>query len=147
MHYERKKMETPLTIRYSPQKDDYIQASRALALKSPLFLILASVVLLAMAASAVILVLNPAGTSTLQSASGIVLLVGAFYLVYYFVLIPFQLTKAYKTTDYLREEREFSFTSEQVKMKIGEDEIEFAWENFKNVIDGRRLFVMVYRAD
>lgn len=98
-------MEEPLLIRYIPEKDDYLQASRALAYKSTAFKVLAAVILVAMLAALVVLIFPGIGNPTWESIALILVVVGAFYIVYYFVIIPFQFSRAFKKNEYLRQER------------------------------------------
>ena len=137
-------METPLKINFIPEKKDYIRASRVLALKTPVFILLAGVTILAMIASVVMLFVGLPENSTLRSVAGISLVFGAFFLANLFILIPFQLSRAYKKNEYLQEERGFVFADDKATMTMGENGITFAWENFKKVIDGGDLYVLVY---
>ncbi len=140
-------MDLPIEIRYTPEKKDYVRASRVLARHTPGFLIIGAVILSVMVIAAVILILPEIGNATWRNIALVVLLVGAFYVVYYFVFIPLQLSKAYKTNEYLQMERKFIFTEERVLMEIGDKATEFKWENFQKVIEGGGFYLMIFQAE
>jgi hypothetical protein len=142
-----RKLEPTLTIRFKPVKEDYILASRALGKKSPLFLSLAALVFLAMVGAVVVLIFPAVGNPAWQNIALIVLLVGVFYIIYYIVLIPMQLSRAYQSNAHLQSERHFTFTDQHIRMKIGENATELAWENIKQVIDGGQFYLLIYQAD
>lgn len=139
-------MESPIIIRYLPEKKDYIHASRALAMKTTSFLILAAVTILSVIAAAAVIVAPAIGNANWRNAAIIVLLVGLSYIAYYFILIPLQLSSAYKKHAYLQMEREYTFDDKQVLMKIGDLSTELQWENFQKVIDHRGFYLLVYNA-
>lgn len=140
-------MDLPIEIRYTPKRKDYVHASRVLARHTPGFLIIATVILLVMAIAVVILIFPEVGNATWRNIALVALLVGAFYVVYYFLFIPLQLSKAYKTNEHLQMERKFIFTDERVLMEIGDNATEFKWENFQKVIEGDGYYLMIFQAD
>lgn len=140
-------MDLPIHVRYTPEKKDYVRASRVLARNTPGFMVIAVVILLAMTAAALILIIPGIGNTTWRNVALVVLLVGAFYVIYYFVFIPLQLSKAYKTNPYLQKEREFSFTEEQVIMEIGDKVTHLDWEHFQKVVDGGGFYLLIYQAE
>ena len=138
-------MVEPIQINYKPEKKDYIQASRTLALKTPTFLILAGIILVAMIASAVILLLPSLRNSNWQRIAIVVLLVGVFYLLYYLLFIPFQLSQAYKGNPNLQVERQIRLTEEKILMMIGDRTAELDWEHVQKVVEGKDLYLIIYR--
>jgi hypothetical protein len=137
-------MEPILTIRYTPEKRDYVRASRTLARKSTGFLVLAAVTLLVMISSAVILVIPAIGGGTLRRIAIIALLVGVVYVLYYLFLVLIQLNRAFNANETLRMERKLTFFDDHLRMKLGDQAIELPWENFKRVIDGGEYFLLIY---
>ena len=140
-------MELPIHLRYTPEKKDYVRASRVLARNTPGFMVIAVVILLAMTAAAVILLIPGVENATWRNVALVVLLVGAFYIIYYFVFIPLQLYKAYKTNPYLQKEREFTFTDEQIIMEIDDKVTQLDWDHFQKVIDGGSFYLLIYQAE
>ena len=140
-------METPLQFRFKPEKNDYVQASRALANKTPMFIVLASVTLLIMLGSLVVLVVPSIGNPTWNNVAIVSLLVGGFYLVYYFLLIPLQLGGTYKKNESLQKERVLTVSDANVSMKVGDRSSDLTWENFEKVLDCKDLYLMIYKAD
>ena len=144
---ERKKMDSKLVIKYTPEKKDYVRASRAMAKKTLLFLIMAGILAVGAVASIVILLLPGIENPTLTNIAIAVLWVGAFYVVYYLGLIPLQLYRAYKKNDFMHMERRFTITDASVLMSIGEKSVELEWEHLKKVIYDGGLYLMVYKED
>lgn len=137
-------MEPILTIRYTPEKRDYVRASRTLARKSKGFLVLAAVTLLVILVSVVILVFPGIGGANLRRIATIALFVGVVYVLYYLFLVPIQLNRAFKANETLRAERKLTFFDDHLRMKLGDQAIELPWENFKRVIDGGEYFLLIY---
>jgi len=140
-------MDAPLVIRFTPDRKDYIRASRALAMKSTGFIIIAGTVILAMIAAAVVLIFPSIGTPVWRNTAFVVLLVGAFYILYFFAVIPWQLSRAYKASAYLQQSRELTFSESGVTMTIGEKTSNLLWENFKDVIDGNGFYLLIYEGE
>jgi hypothetical protein len=140
-------MESPLEFRFKPEKSDYVQASRALANKTPMFIVLAVVTLIIMIGSVIVLVVPTVGNPTWNSVAIVSLIVGAFYLVYYFLLIPLQLGGTYKKNEYLQKERVMTISDENITMKVADRRSELAWDNFEKVLDCKNLYLMIYKAD
>lgn len=138
------KMDAPLVIQFTPERKDYVRASRALAMNSTGFIIIAAVIILAMIAAAVVLIFPSIGAAALNNAALIVLLVGAFYILYYLVFIPFQFTNMYKANEYLRKDRKLVFSESDVILQVGDKTSNLLWENFRSVIDGGGFYLLVY---
>lgn len=137
-------MDAPLVIQFTPDRKDYVRASRALAMHSTGFIVIAAVIILAMIAAVVVLVFPSIGTPALNNAALVVLLVGAFYSLYYLVIIPFQFARMVKSNEYLRKERQFTFSESDVIMRVGEKTTNLSWEKFKNAIDGGGFYLLIY---
>ena len=140
-------MDSKVKIQFTPQKNDYVHASRTLAGKSKGFLVLAAIVVLIMLAAAVLLIFPTIGDDALNNIALIVLLFGGFYVVYYLVFIPFQLSSAYKKNEYLQKDREFTITESQILMRIGDRSVELDWDGVQKLIDGRRLYLINYKGE
>ncbi|MEA3327320.1 MAG: hypothetical protein U9R53_08435 [Chloroflexota bacterium] len=140
-------MESKLELTYTPEKKDYVKASRALAKKTTLFIILAGVLALGVIASAVILLVPSIGNATWRNIAVAVLWVGIFYVVYYLVLIPVQLSRAYKKNEFMKMERRFTLTDANLLMAIGDKSQELEWEHLRKVIYDGGLYLMVYKED
>jgi len=140
-------MESSLQIRFSPEKNDYVSASRALANKTPMFIVLAVVTLIIMIGSVLVLLVPCIGNPAWNSVALVSLVVGAFYLVYYFLLIPLQLNGTFKKNEYLRKERVLTVSDENVNMKVDDRSSDLAWENFEKVLDTKDLYILIYKAD
>lgn len=138
-------MVEPIQFSYKPEKKDYIRASRALAMKTPTFLILGGIILAAMTASVVILLLPALRSTNWQQIAMVVLLVGVFYLLYYLLFIPFQLSQAYRGNPNLQVERQITLTEEKILMIIGDRTTELDWEHVQKVVEGKDLFLIIYR--
>jgi len=134
-----------IQINYEPEKKDYIHASRVLALKAPTFLILAGIILVAMVASAVILLLPSLRQTNWQRIAIVVLLVGVFYVTYYLLFIPLQMSKAYKNNPNLQVERQITLSEEKLLMKIGEKSTELDWDHVQKVVESKDLYLIIYR--
>lgn len=136
-------MQEPLLIRYIPEKDDYLQASRALAFKSTAFKVLAAVILVAMLAALVVLIFPGIGNPTWENIALILVVVGAFYIVYYFVIIPFQFSRAFKKNEYLRQERSYTFSDAHIRLRIGENETEMDWKNIQKAVRSKDFYLLI----
>lgn len=140
-------MESPLTIQFTPVKNDYVQASRALANKTPAFIVLAIITVLLMLGSLVVLIVPSIGDSTWNNVAIISLVIGGFYLVYYFILIPMQLGRSFKSNELLRKERVLVFDETGLTMTLEDRRSEMVWENFEKLMDSKSLYLMIYKAD
>lgn len=140
-------MEPLITIQYTPEKRDYVRASRLLARNSPWFLVVAVVVLLAMLGSAVILMVPRVGGGTLRQVAPIVLLVSLVYSVYFLFLIPLQLGRAFKSNEHLRMERTLTFLATHLHMQIGGQSVDLPWDTLQRVIDGGEYFLLIFQGD
>lgn len=139
-------MESPLQIQFTPEKNDYVRASRALANKTPIFIVLAAITILLMVGALVVLLVPSIGDSTWDNVAIISLVIGVFYLVYYFVLIPMQLGRSFKSNELLQEERVLVLDETGLAMTLADRHSEMAWENFEKVLDSGALYLMVYNA-
>lgn len=140
-------MEPILTIQYTPEKRDYVRASRVLARKSPWFLFVAVILLLAMIGSAVILIVPSVGSNTLERFAPIVLLVSLVYALYFLFLIPLQLGRAFKSNEHLRMTRTLTFLDSHLHMQIGEQSVDLRWDALQRVIDGGEYFLLIFQGD
>jgi hypothetical protein len=140
-------MEPRLTIHFTPERGDYVRASRTLAQKSPWFLALAGLILLAVIGSALLVIFSRLGGENLRSLAPIVLLVGLVYLLYYVFMIPWQLGRAYKANEHLRLERTLTFFDTHLRMGFGERSVDLPWENLQKVVDGGDYYLMIFKGD
>ena len=140
-------MEKELVFNFQPKKEDYINASRTLALKTTSFIIVGIVILLVMVASIVILVFPSIGDPSWRSAAFVGLAMGAFYLLNFLVIIPYQLSNAYKRNEALRNERTLILNDSGVSLRIGDRSTEFSWEHFQKVLKRDGFFLMIYKAE
>jgi hypothetical protein len=100
-----------------------------------------------MIAAAVVLIFPSIGDAVLRNVAVVVLLVGAFYIIYFTVIIPWQLSRAYTSNEYLQQAREFTFSESGVAMAIGDKMSNLIWENFKDVIDGGGFYLLLYEGE
>jgi hypothetical protein len=135
----------PLTIKYIPEAKDYVRASRALAKKSTSFIIMAVLLVLAMAAAAVILLVPSVGEESWDNIAMILLVVGAFYIVYFFVVIPWQLKRAYKKNEHLQVERQFILKDESIGVRVGSEGTELNLDYLEKVVEVDDLYLMIYK--
>lgn len=136
---------TPLTIKYIPEAQDYVRASRALAKKSTSFIVMAVLLIVAMIAAVVILLLPSVGEENWDNIAMIFLVVGVFYIVYFFAVIPWQLKRAYKKNEHLQVERSFILKDESIGVRVGNEGTELNLENLEKVVDNDDLFLLVYK--
>ena len=134
----------PLQIQFLPKKADYIAASRLLAAKTPLFLVLAVVTVVIVVGSVVGLAFQLFTDPMWQNAALVSLAIGAFYVVYYFFLIPAQLSRTVKKNEALQMERKFTFGETAVDLLVGKQNSRMPWENFTHVMAGKKIYVLVY---
>ena len=140
-------MEPRLTLSFTPEKQDYIRASRILSRKSPWFLILAAVILLLVMGSGLLLIFPGLAGDYLQGVAPFVLIAGLVYLLYVLFLIPMQLSKAYQTKSHLSMARTLTFYESHLRMRIGDQGVDLPWEKLRKVIDGGDYFLMLFQAD
>ncbi|MFU8826316.1 MAG: hypothetical protein ACNA70_02375 [Brevefilum sp.] len=140
-------MDPILTLSYTPEKRDYIRASRLLLKKSPWFLFLAGLIALLVVGAGIVLAFPGLVGAQLRSAAVFVLLFGLAYLVYILLLIPVQLNKAFKTKPHMRMARTLHFFTSHLHMRIGEDGVELPWEHLHQVIDGGDGLLMLFRGE
>jgi hypothetical protein len=140
-------MQDSLEIRYTPEEKDYIRASRTLATRATAFWILAAVIGVVTLAAGAVLVFPGLGRPEWRNVAVVLLLVGAFYVIYYLVFIPWQLKRAYKSNEYLQRERKLRFSKNSVVMQIGDRGSDMAWEHFTRVIDAGDFYLLLYEAE
>ena len=138
-------MEPILTLSYTPEKQDYIRASRLLSKKSPWFLVMAAVIVLLVIASGLVLIFDDLAGDYLQGVAPFVLIAGLVYLLYIFFLIPMQLSKAYQAKTHLRMRRTLTFFDAHLTMEIGDQFVDLPWDNLSKVIDGGEYFLMLFQ--
>ncbi len=139
-------MENSLVVRFTPKKEQYVRATRILARKSPGFMVLVAILALAVIASAVILIFPGIGQQSWNSIALMVILVGAFYLFYFTVLVPMQFSKNYQKNKYLQMEREFIISDEKMIMNVGDKSSNLLWENFQKVLEDDDFYLLLYKA-
>jgi hypothetical protein len=144
---ERNQMEKDLVFKFEPEKNDYIRASRTLALKTPSFMLVGIVILLVVIASAVVLIFPNVGDPSWRSAAFVGLAMGAFYILNFWLIIPYQLSNAYKRNENLRKQRTLTLNDAGVKMHVGERTTEFSWDNFQKVLERDGFYLMIYKAE
>ncbi|MDF1521027.1 MAG: YcxB family protein [Brevefilum sp.] len=135
----------PLSVSYTPEAKDYVRASRALAKKTTSFIIMAALLVLAMLGALVVLLVPSLGDQNWKNIALILLIVGIFYIVYYFAVIPWQLTRAYKKNEHLKVERTLIFTNDNIQVKVGEDGTILNWDQFQRVLDAKDFYLMVFK--
>lgn len=140
-------MEPRLTIRFTPEKGDYVRASRTLAQKSPWFLVLVGLILLAVVGAALLVIFPGVGGENLRSIAHMVLVVGVVYLLYYLFVIPWQLGRAYQANEHLRMERTLTFFDTHLRMGFGERGVDLPWENLQKVVDGGDYYLMMFKGE
>ena len=139
-------MDRTINLQFTPTQKDYVRATRVLARKSPGFMVMAIILAVAMVASAIVMFVPGVGQPSWDSIAVVVLMIGAFYILYFVAIVPLQFTQSYKKNEYLKMERHFTITDEQMVMDVGDRSTTFDWENFQKVIDGGDFFLMIYKA-
>ncbi len=140
-------MEKELVFTFQPEKKDYIKASRTLALKTTSFMIVGILIFLVVIASVVVLLVPGLGDASWRSAALVGLAMGAFYIFNFWLIIPYQLSNAFKRNENLRKARTITLSESEVRMQVGERNIEFPWENFQRVIEKDGFYLMIYKAE
>ncbi|MDY6846576.1 MAG: hypothetical protein SVP52_05520 [Chloroflexota bacterium] len=136
---------SPLSVRFTPEAKDYIRASRILAKKSTSFIIMAVLLILAMLGALVVLLLPSIGDQNWKNIALILFVVGIFYILYYFAVIPWQLTRSYKKNEHLQVEREFIFSEENIQVKVGSDGTVLNWEMLQKVMNANSFYLMAFK--
>ena len=138
----------PLTLQFTPEKRDYVHASRTLAKKSPVFLILVGLFLLGMMGSVLILVFPGwIGAENLVNTARIILIVGGVYALYYLFMIPWQLGRAYQANEHLRLPRTLIFLNDRLRMGIGSQWVDLSWDKLEKAIDGGDTVLLVFKGN
>ena len=140
-------MEPRLTLGFTPEKRDYIRASRILSKKSPWFLVLAVIIVLLAIVSGILLIFPGLAGNYLQRMAPFNLVAGMVYLLYVLFLIPMQLSKAYQTKPHLSMPRTLFFYDSHLSMRVGDQSVDLPWENLRKVIDGGNIFLMLFQAE
>jgi hypothetical protein len=144
---ERNLMEKELILTYQPEKEDYIKASRTLAMNTTSFILVGLLIFFVVIASVVVLFVPAIGSGSWRSTAFVGLAMGAFFIVNFWLIIPYQLSKAYKQNENLRKERKLVINDAGVRMQIGERATDFPWENFQRVVEHDRFYLMIYKAE
>lgn len=137
----------PLQVKFTPNRKDYIRASRLMALKTPIFIVLVVVTVIIIVGSLIGLVFQLFPDPTWNNVAFISLLVGGFYIVYYFIVTPAQLTKMINKNEALQKERKITFSETEVDLMIGRNTSRLPWDNFVHVFNGKTMYIMVYEED
>ncbi len=140
-------MDAPLVIRFTPDRKDYIRASRTLAMKSMGFIIIGSILVFLMIAAAVVLIVPGLVSPIFRNVAFVVLLIGAFNILYFLVVIPWQLSRTYKSNDFLQKSRMFTFSESGVAMDVGGRTSNLLWDNFEHVIDSAEFYLLIYKGE
>jgi hypothetical protein len=106
---------------------------------------MAVLLVLAMLGALVVLLVPSLGDQNWKNIALILLVVGIFYIVYYFAVIPWQLTRAYKKNEHLKVERTFVLSEENIQVKVGSDGTVLNWDQFQKVMDAKDLYLMVFK--
>ena len=136
-----------LQVQFTPNRNDYIQASRLMALKTPIFIVLAVVTIVIMVGSLVGLVFQLFTDEVGRNVAFVSLLIGGFYVVYYFFLTPAQLTKMIKKNETLQMERELTFSEAEVDLVLGGQTSRLFWDHLVHVLKGRTMYILVYEEE
>lgn len=140
-------METIFSIEYTPEKRDYVRASRILSRKSPGFVALAAMVVFIILASGVALIFPGLAGETLQGLAPFLLAAGFTYLLYIGFLIPRQLNKAYESKAHMRLPRRLNFFESHLMMAIGDQSVNLPWENLTRVFNSGNDFILIFQVD
>jgi len=140
-------MENILTISFTPEKNDYVSASRLLSNQSKWFLIFAAVMVLVMLGSILLLVFPNLGPSNLQSTAKVFLVIGLFYIFHYFVIIPMQLGRSFAANEHLQAKRVLTFFESHLRMEVGEHAIDLPWETLKKVLTNKDFYMLVFEIE
>lgn len=144
---ERCLMQKEMILTYLPEKKDYIKASRTLALKTTSFIIIGLLIFIVAVASVLVLIVPDLSAGSLRSAAFLGLALGAFFIINFWLIIPYQLSKAFKSNETLRKERRLNINDSGLTMHIGENADEFSWDKFQRVIENDGFYLMIYQAD
>lgn len=139
-------MDQTINLHFTPVQKDYVRATRVLARKSPGFMTMAVILFVGMIASAIVMFVPGVGEPSWDSIAVVVLMIGAFYILYFVAIVPLQFAQSYKKNAYLKMEREFTISNEQMIMVVGDRTTTFDWEKFQKIIDGGDFFLMIYKA-
>ena len=140
-------MTQPLVLEFTPDKDDYVQASRMLSTKTPVFLITSVLMVLITLGSLAIIIFPDIGDPSWRGIANVFLITSAFYLLYFVILIPFQLRSAFKRNPYLQTKRKFTFTDKNIIMTIADKTNTLEWENIKRLVQSKGSYLIMYQAD
>lgn len=144
---ERNEMAKEIVFTFTPDKQDYIDASRTLALKTSSFIVVGALILLVVIASIVVLLFPFIGDPSWRSAAYVGIAMGVFYIVNFWLIIPYQLSNAYKRNERLRQERTLRVGETGLSLQIGERSTDFSWEHFQKVLERNGFFLMIYKAE
>lgn len=137
-------MPKTLNFNYIPEKEDYLKASRALALKTTYFRIMAVIIFLAILISSIILLVPGLGAGVWGNVALAVLLAGSFFVLYFLVIIPWQLGRVYKTRESLKSPRKITLSDDHLHMQVGDQVTELDWDGFERVIKTSDFYLFIY---
>ncbi|MBG0787683.1 MAG: YcxB family protein [Anaerolineaceae bacterium] len=118
-----------------------------MAIKTPIFVVLVVVTVIIILGSLIGLVFQLFPDPTWNNVALVSLLVGGFYVVYYFIVTPAQLTKKINQNEALKKERKITFGETEVDLMVGRNTSRLPWENFVHVLNGRQMYIMVYEEE
>ena len=146
-HLTRKDpMKQALILKFTPEGNDYVRASRMLSTKAPVFLITAVVMGIIVLASLLLLIFPDIGDPSWRGIAIVFLITGVFYLVYFALIIPIQLKNAFKKNSTLQEPRKFTISDANITMVISGKASILEWENVKKLIQSQGSYLILYEA-
>ena len=140
-------MERVLTLVFTPEKRDYVRASRVLSKQSKWFLVLSAVILLVGIGSGVLLLFPGLAGVDLQGVAPFVFIGSVVYMLYILWLIPLQLKRAYRTNPHMRLTRTLTFFESYLNLHMGEENVYLPWENLRQVIDDGNYLLLLFKGD
>lgn len=140
-------MEPILTLGFTPERRDYVRASRILSKKSPWFLVLAVIIVLLVIVSGILLIFPGLVGEYFQGVAPFVFVAGLVYLLYVMFLIPMQLSRAYQAKPYLQLPRTLIFFQSHLTLRIGDQSVDLPWEHLRKVIDGGDYYLLLFQVD
>jgi len=140
-------MTQPLVLEFTPEKNDYVRASRMLSTKTPVFLITSALMVLITLGSLILLIFPEIGDPSWRGIAMVFLITGAFYLIYFVFIIPIQLGSAFKKNEYLQIKRKFTLNDENIIMTIADKTNTLEWENVKRLVQSQGSYLIMYQAD
>ena len=140
-------MEETLKISFTPEKGDYVRASRVLSRQSKLFRIVAALVLVELGVSGLMLISPVARVPGYRSTAQIFFVLGLVFLLYYFLMIPLQLGETFRKTEHMRAERILTFYGTHLNMRIGTGSVDLPWDRFERLITDKGFYILTFTGD